>query len=91
MVYTGMGKPKEIKSKEDRLKEGLNLLKQLRDAGVKEQSYGYIELKGHVSEWISGDGSWDGMIDFSDYGRMAEVSLPRYDNRAAGINFKVKR
>jgi hypothetical protein len=86
-----MGKVKAIKSKEDRVKEGVALLRQLRDGGVKEYSLGYLELKAKVSEWAGGDGSWEGTIPFPDYGRVAEVDLPKYDNRAAGINFKIKK
>jgi hypothetical protein len=86
-----MGKVKNIKSKEDRVKEGINLLKQLRDNGVKDYSLGFIELKTKISEWISGEVGWEGDISFSDYGRIAEVDLPKYNNRIAGINFKVKK
>ncbi len=86
-----MGKVKNIKSKEDRVKEGINLLKQLRDNGVKEHSLGFIDLKTKISEWISGEDGWEGDISFSEYGRIAEVDLPKYDNRAAGINFKIKK
>jgi hypothetical protein len=86
-----MGKPKDIKPKADRLSEGINILKQLRDAGVKEHSLGFIELKMRISEWVNGEDSWEGNIDFSDYGRVAQVDLPKYNNRAAGINFKTKR
>lgn len=86
-----MGKVKQIKSKEDRLKEGINILKQLRDNGVKEYSLGFIDLKDKISEWVKSEDSWEGSIDFSDYGRVAEVDLPKYDNRSAGVNFKVKK
>jgi hypothetical protein len=86
-----MGKAKQIKSKEDRLKEGMHLLKQLTDNGVKEYSLGFIDLKTQISEWVKGEQGWEGTISFSDYGRIAEVDLPKYDNRAAGINFKVKK
>jgi hypothetical protein len=86
-----MGKVKTIKSKEDRVKEGINLLKQLRDNGVKDYSLGFIELKTKISEWVSGEDGWEGDISFSDYGRIAEVDLPKYTNRSAGINFKVKK
>lgn len=86
-----MGKIKTIKSKEERVKEGINLLKQLRDNGVRDYSLGFIELKTKISEWISGEDGWEGDISFSDYGRVAEVDLPKYDNRSAGINFKVKK
>jgi hypothetical protein len=86
-----MGKPKQIKPKADRLSEGINILKQLRDNGVKEHSLGFIELKTKISEWVSGEDGWEGTIDFLEYGRIAEVDLPKYDNRAAGLNFKVKK
>ncbi len=86
-----MGKVKSIKPKEDRLKEGINLLKQLKDNGVKEYSLGFIELKDKISEWVKSEDGWEGTISFSDYGRIAEVDLPKYTNRSAGINFKVKK
>jgi hypothetical protein len=86
-----MGKPKQIKSKEDRLSEGIYVLKQLRDNGVKEHSLGFIELKTKISEWVNGEDGWEGNINFSEYGRLAEVDLPKYTNRSAGINFKVVR
>jgi hypothetical protein len=86
-----MGKPKEIKPKEDRVKEGISILKQLRDGGVKEHSLGFLDLKDKVTEWINGQDSWEGTIDFREYGRVAEVDLPKYTNRAAGINFKLKK
>lgn len=82
---------KQIKSKEDRLSEGINILKQLRDAGVRDYSLGFIELKEKISEWVKSEDSWDGTIDFRDYGRIAEVELPKYNNKAAGLNFKVKK
>ncbi len=85
-----MGKPKQIKTKEDRLQEGITILKQLRDNGVKEHSLGYLELKNKITEWVNNQDSWEGTISFSEYGREAIVDLPRYDNRSAGINFKVK-
>ena len=86
-----MGNGKQIKIKSERLKEGISILKQLRDAGVKEHSLGFIELKTNISEWVNSENSWEGTIDFREYGRIADVELPRYDNRAAGINFKVKK
>ena len=68
-----MGNGKQVKTKADRLKEGIAILKQLRDAGVKEYSLGFIELKTKISEWVNSENSWDGVIDFSEYGRVADV------------------
>lgn len=82
---------KQIKTKEDRLKEGIHILKQLRDNGVRDYSLGFIELKEKISEWVKSEDSWEGTIDFRDYGRIAIVELPKYDNKSAGLNFKVKK
>jgi hypothetical protein len=68
-----------------------DLLKQLKDNGVKDYSLGFIELKDKISEWVKSEDGWEGTISFSDYGRIAEVDLPKYTNRSAGINFKVKK
>lgn len=82
---------KEVKSKMDRVKEGVSLLKQLRDNGVKEDSFGFEDLKEKIKEWVSSENSWEGSIDFRDYGRIADVELPKYNNKAAGVNFRVKK
>ena len=82
---------KEVKCKMDRVKEGVSLLKQLRDNGVKEQSMGFEDLKEKIKEWVSNEDSWEGSIDFRDYGRVADIELPKYNNKAAGLNFRVKK
>lgn len=82
---------KEIKPKTDRVKEGISLLTQLRNNGVKENSLGFEDLKEKIKEWVSSGGSWDGSIEFREYGRVADVELPKYNNKAAGVNFRVKK
>lgn len=86
-----MGNLKQVKLKADRLKEGINLLKQLKDSGINDFSFGYIEMKEKISEWVKSDESWEGQIHFRDYGRVAEVDLPKYNNRSASINLKCKK
>lgn len=85
-----MGKPKEPKTKEERLKEGISLLTQLKNANVKELIYGYQELKRQISEWVNTGEAWEGTIPFPEHGREAVVELPKYNNKAAGIHFNVK-
>jgi hypothetical protein len=85
-----MGKPKELKTKEERVKEGVSLLTQLRTAYVKEHIYGYQELKRKISEWVNTGEAWEGTIPFPEHGREAVVDLPKYNNKAAGIHFNVK-
>ena len=82
---------KKDKTKEDRLKEGLSLLNQLKTNGVRANSLSFLDLRQKISLWIETGDPWDGTVPFPDYQREAIVSLPKYDNRAAGINFKVKK
>ena len=60
-----------FKPKEERLKEGLNILKQLMDAGVSNKAEPFIELQKRISEWVNTGKSWDGRIEFPEYGRYA--------------------
>jgi len=80
---------KQEKTKEERLKEGLSLLSQLKEGGVRGNSLGFLVLKKQVSEWVETGESWEGTIPFTEYGREAIVSFPKYNNKAAGLNFKV--
>jgi len=82
---------KKDKSKEDRLKEGLSLLNQLKTNGVRANSLSFLDLKQKISAWVETGEAWDGTVPFPEYGREAIVSLPKYDNRAAGIQFNVKK
>ena len=80
---------KQDKTKEERLKEGVSLLTQLKGGGVRGNSLGFLALKQQISAWVDTGVSWDGTVPFTEYGREAVVSLPKYNNKAAGLNFKV--
>ena len=82
---------KKDKTKEDRLKEGLSLLNQLKTNGVRANSLSFLDLRQKISSWIETGEAWDGTVPFPEYQREAIVSLPRYDNRAAGIQFNIKK
>ena len=82
---------KEIKSKEDRLKETMNLLTQLQTNGVRKNSISFLDLKQKMSSWVETGESIDFKLPFPEYGREAIVELPRYNNKAATIKFNVKK
>jgi hypothetical protein len=82
---------KTDKSKEDRLKEGISLLKQMKDLIKDDEHPGYLELKQAISTWVNDGKAYDGKIDFYDHHRYAEVSLPRSANKAATVAFKNKK
>ena len=76
------------KTKEERLNEGLHILRQLRDAGVNEHM-SFVDLKDKITEWINTGEAWSGKIPFNEYGRVAELVLPKYNINTATMAFKV--
>ena len=79
------------KTMEERLKEGISLLKQLLDIVKNEEVIGYSEVKKVITDWIKTGTAWDGRIEFPWHSRVAEISLPRSAKLAATLAFKVKR
>lgn len=77
-----------LKSKEDRVKEGLHILSQLKEAGVAPTSGGFVQLREQISTWVSIGKAWDGRIEFPEYGRYAMVELPKSSNISAKLAFK---
>jgi hypothetical protein len=82
---------KHEKTKEDRLKEGLKLLKDMLDIVKNRELDGYVELKNRISEWVTTGKAWDGRIDFDQIDRYAIVSLPKSALKAADITLKVRK
>ena len=78
------------KTKQDRLKEGINLLTQLCTNDIKQNGNGYIMLKKSISTWVNDGNKWEGSIEFIEHGRIAHVTLPYFANKVAGIQFNVK-
>jgi hypothetical protein len=89
-LNTGIISMQALKTKEERLKEGLSILKQLMDAGVSNKAEPFLELQKHISEWVSTGKTWDGRIEFPEYGRYALVELPKSANVSSTLAFKRK-
>ena len=47
-----------------------------------------MDLKSRVSEWVNSGKSWDGRIEFPEYGRYAMVELPKSASVVATLAFK---
>ena len=76
------------KSKEDRLKETLRLLKELGRVGFAPVDIGYNEVKAVLSQWVKDGEAVEAEIEFPRYNRLAKISLPKTDDKAAGIVLK---
>jgi hypothetical protein len=79
------------KSKEDRLAEGLELLRALLRTGVGEDDPAYVDMKSKISEWVNTGVSWEGRIEFPDHGRYAHIRLPKSSINTATLAFKLKK
>jgi hypothetical protein len=80
---------KKEKTKEERLSEGLSLLNQLQKGGVRSNVLSFMELKQKISIWIESGEPWSGIIPFPEYHREVILALPKYNNKAADLHFKM--
>lgn len=65
-----------LKSKEERVKDAVKLLKVMKDFGIPTNDAGYMEIKQKLDEWIQGGDKWSGRIRFSRVANEAELELP---------------
>jgi len=79
------------KPKEDRLKECVAILKDLQGLGIPYDCPEVMKLRTHISAYVNDGICWEGRIDFSFYGRIAEVKFPRRADRAVELLLRVPR
>ncbi len=65
-----------LKSKEERIKDAVKLLKVMKDFGIPPNDAGFMEIKQKLDEWIQGGDKWSGRIRFSRVANEAELELP---------------
>ena len=87
--YMKNGRP--LKSKMDRVKESITILKKLKELGIPTNEPGYLLTKQHLDEWIQGGPQWDGRIDFPRFQLRAELVLPVRPNRVVQITIFAQR
>ena len=78
-----------LKTKEERLKEGLTMIKKLKQVGISSEDFGSKNIQKAVSEWVSTGEAFKGVIPFAKYDRDAHLVLPKYSNETATIVLKV--
>ena len=77
------------KTKVERVKETVRLLKELQLVGFHEVETGYKEIKRLMTQWVNDGESLSAVVPFPRHGREADVSLPKRADRAASINLRV--
>jgi hypothetical protein len=79
------------KPKEDRVKEIVSVMKELRKLSIPLDCPEVMELRSHLNAYINEGTVWEGSVSFLRFGRIAEVSLPRRANKKIEIRLRVPR
>ena len=75
----------------DRIKECMAILSDIQSLGIPQSCPELLELRGHMNDYIRTGLCWSGRIDFSAYGRIAEVTLPRRADKPVEVLLRVPR
>jgi len=75
----------------DRVKETIELMRNIEGLGIPLDCSEVAELRTHLNEYIKDGTCWEGTIDFLRFGRMAEVSLPRRADKTIEVKLRVPR
>ncbi len=87
--YVKNGRP--LKSKMERVKESITILKKLKELGIPTNEPGYVFTKQKLDEWIAGGEQWDGRVDFPRFQRRAELVLPVRPDRVVSMTIFAPR
>lgn len=79
------------KTKNDRVAEGVNILKQLLGTGVTKDEPAYLQTKALIDRWIIEGKTIEENIEFVRYNRRLTISLPRRADKYAEAVFKTIR
>ena len=77
------------KSKGERLKETITLLKKLPEVGVPTSCYAYEQVKDIMTAWVSDGPAYDDRIDFGTH--WGDLKLPVKEGQIASLNLVAKR
>jgi hypothetical protein len=75
----------------DRIKECTAILNDIQSLGIPHSSPELTKLRTHMNEYIRDGTCWSGRIDFTAYGRIAEVVLPRRADKAVEVLLRAIR
>lgn len=76
-----------LKTKEDRVRETVEILTKLRQLGIAPTEPGFIETKRHMDEWIATGESAAYKYLFPFYARRCELVLTRKKVQPATFHF----
>ena len=79
----------DIKSKAERLKETITLLKKLPDVGIARESWAYSQVQDLMTVWVNGGPAVTEKIDFESH--WGTLVLPVKEGKVSSLDMKVKK
>ena len=77
------------KSKAERVKETVTLLKKLPKVGVSDISYEYCQIKDLMTAWVNGAAASTHIIDFGSH--IGTLVLPDKDGQVCSLDLKANK
>jgi hypothetical protein len=77
-----------MKSRAERLKETITLLKKLPEVGIPRESYAYSQVQDLMTAWVNDGPDTRTMIDFESH--IGELVLPVEEGKVSSLNLKAK-
>jgi hypothetical protein len=78
-----------IKSKAERLKETITLLKKLPEVGIARESWAYSQVQDLMTAWVNGGPAVTEKIDFESH--WGTLVLPIKEGKVSSLDLKVKK
>ena len=79
----------DIKSKAERLKETITLLKKLPEVGIARESWAYSQVQDLMTVWVNGGPAVTEKIDFESH--WGTLVLPVKEGKVSSLDLKVKK
>jgi hypothetical protein len=76
---------KPSKTMADRVRDAVEILQNLKSAGISDQDLGYQDTKKVLDDWIKSGETWQGKVDFPRHGRFLEMILPWRQDRKCTV------
>jgi hypothetical protein len=77
-----------VKSKAERLKETITLLKKLPEVGIARESWAYSQVQDLMTAWVNGGPAVTEKIDFESH--WGTLVLPIKEGSVSSLDLKVK-
>jgi hypothetical protein len=78
-----------VKSKAERLKETITLLKKLPEVGIACESWAYSQVQDLMTAWVNGGPAVTEKIDFESH--WGTLVLPVKEGKVSSLDLKVKK